>query len=209
VVAEATTSAVGFSFPLILWLVLQLATIALTTSRTPLWANYPKTSEQLTLKALLVTQIVSAALLFPFLLRSVGSTIATLATSLPFMLVAAGISSTAISQTLWAAAYVGGWIISLAAWVPNLRSDGLKRGAIALATCIALAGPALTYLRADYGPKSETGSRDFAEITPIPVVYRILLERRSNPADWTVPLVLLLSAAATAILTRIKTRQKM
>jgi hypothetical protein len=195
----------SLTFPLLLWLGLQLATVALVASRFPLWANSPRTSESLTLAALLAVQILASSLLFPILLRDWRSAAAVIAACWPFALVAAALSSTSTASAAMGEGYVSLWLAGLAGWRPLLRSDRMRAAASAVAVCLAAGGPVYVYLLADYSPASTEG-HGWWEVPLFPLLASISLLQSANrmAANWLLPSLILFTAGLTTLGRRLR-----
>src|SRR5215213_7298770 len=108
--------------PLLLWLLIQLGAILLVVLRVPLAARYPEPAERLAPHLLLAVQIITAGMLFPFLLRDWRTAVQVVATAIPFQLAAGYLAGLEPRAMLPAIALVLSWIVVLAVWQPNLTT---------------------------------------------------------------------------------------
>src|SRR5271165_735737 len=95
------------------WLAIQLITIAVSAARWPLWARAPFTGERLALAAVLVAQVASASMLFPYLLSTVRSTVLALASAAAMGALAGNLADSGAPQMLLGEGYVAVWLIVL------------------------------------------------------------------------------------------------
>ncbi len=190
--------------PLLIWLVLQLIALAIPIFRIPFFAtkSFPSTPESLALGGMLVVQIGSAALLFPFLTRDARATAMVIAASWPFTVLAGFLASHADQRKIPAAAiYASAWLIGLALWNRALRSPRVKAAAVAVAALLAFGGPVLWYLHREYGFPAGAAS-DF-EGTWGPILGAIAVAERDPLELWPwlfMGLHVVLAALACAIL---------
>jgi hypothetical protein len=143
--------------PLALWLAVQMAALLIAASRIPLSARYPSPEESLAVHVLLVVQIAASALLFPLLFRGVGGAIIVIATTIPFIQLAAFLATQTDNRRLaLAALYVILWLIGL--WFLNraCRTAKSRMHGIGLATLLSLGGATLAYLRREYAAPATT-----------------------------------------------------
>ena len=91
--------------PVFLWLVIQLIALAIPIARVPFFAtkHFPHTPETLASGVMLVFQIGSSALLFPFLLRDAKTATMAVAASWPFTVLAGFLTAQPDQRTLPAA----------------------------------------------------------------------------------------------------------
>src|SRR4051794_2325066 len=100
----------------LVWLLVQLAALGLSAARVPLAARWPADGEALALEQMLVAQTVAAGMLFPALLRDPRSCAVAILTSLPFVQLAALLSSTTFAHAAPAAGLALLWLVTLCAW---------------------------------------------------------------------------------------------
>jgi hypothetical protein len=144
---RASTVAVG---PLSIWLLVQLAAIALAALRVPLAAEYPQPAEFFAVNLLLATQFAWVAILFPWLLRSWSMTIIAAASAWIMLLMAAAMAAWSMRDVIAPAAYVTLFIVLL-----TLLRFGLSRHgqlfASAIVSTYVIGGPLVWYLQLDLG----------------------------------------------------------
>src|SRR4051812_2726841 len=107
--------------PLFCWLVIQLITLSVATFHVPLSARYPLPGEQFAIHIMLTTQIVTSAMLFPFLLRDATTSAMVILSTVPFVQLASYLSAIPTSRAALAAGYVATWLATLATWRVALR----------------------------------------------------------------------------------------
>jgi hypothetical protein len=147
----------------------------------------------LALQALLATQLITSALLFPVLLRTTQATTALIVTAWPFALVAAAVSSTPTRAAIWAESYVSIWFLSLWLWRANLHSARSLGIASAVAISLVLSGSIFGYLMHDFPAESSVSAMPAAiRSTPLISVFSLLTaERPLLPAVLGLALLLL------------------
>ncbi len=134
-----------FPTAVVIWLVVQTATLAVIAMRIPLWARAGGESQRLGFTQMIVVQIAGLALLFPMQLRGRhGITIA--CCCLPFLTLAARLSFTPTTALLAASAQVLLWALGLATWAATLRRALPCLFARLLASAVAIACPLMGYL---------------------------------------------------------------
>ena len=146
--AQSPASQKSLTPPLLVWLLIQLATLVLGASQVALSAASEQPSP---LHEMLLAQIVAAGMLFPFLLRDWRATVAMIATAAPFTLLAAILSAAPHSRALLAWSYVSLWLVAVSLWRSALPPH-LHLTAIAVSNLLTLGLPLLAYLRAEFGP---------------------------------------------------------
>ena len=135
------------ALPFALWLVLNYSHPRdRRRSHSTMVGFRPGTGPQhLALAEMLVTQFVATTLLFPWLLRG-GSGLAVAFTSLPFIQLAALLTSTPAAASIAVSLHLVMWIIGLTTWTALLRSRISQAIAIAVLGGVVIGGPLLTYL---------------------------------------------------------------
>src|SRR2546423_769380 len=103
-----------FTTPLLIWLLLQGAALLVAVLRIPLSAGYLVAGERSAIYLLLAVQMGGMALLFPLLLRDWRSSAALASSSLPFIAIAAVMSSLSAASSVTASVYVIAWLAGLA-----------------------------------------------------------------------------------------------
>lgn len=141
--------------PLLVWLAVQMAAMALAAWRVPLWAKHPPTSDPLAVHVLLSVQIIASALLFPLLLRGFGRALAAIAVTWPMLLGAGAIAAVEPSGLLRAAAFLTVWMAVLAEWARVLTDRRHRLIGVALAGGLTVGEVVLRYLQAEFGSTDE------------------------------------------------------
>src|SRR5665213_3514422 len=104
------------TIPLGAWLLVQIGAISLVALRIPLWPHAPAAGEFLAMDVLLIVQILFAALLSSRLCQDWRTTVTAIASAGPFAIFAGSLAAASSSTILYAAMYVGGWIVVLRIW---------------------------------------------------------------------------------------------
>ena len=181
--------------PLFLWLIIQLATLAIAAARVPLSARFPPAGEQFAAYAMIVAQVVAVSLLFPFLLRDAATTLMVILTALPFLQLAAYLSSTPLVRAGLAAAYVAAWIITLALLRAGLRTRSAALLGVAIAVAWSVGGAIVWYASAESREASAIDwSRDGLFGPMLGGVAQIATPR-PVAAPWVTAIVLLIISA--------------
>jgi hypothetical protein len=142
---------------LILWMAIQLLTLALAAGQVPLSARFPEPADRQATAEMLVAQIATASLIFPLLLGDFRSWILTLAGGLPMLTLAWLLGQEPVPNAVSAASYVAVWLLTLTLWRLILTDDLSQPLAVAITTLWTLGGPVLLYLRAEFaGPAGAT-----------------------------------------------------
>jgi hypothetical protein len=131
-----------------------LIALAIPIARIAFFAtkSFPSTPETLALSVMVVFQIGGAALFFPFLMRDARSAVMVIAASWPFTVMAGFLAAQANQRKIPAAAvYVSAWLLGLTIWSKVLRTPRARGVGIAAGVLLALGGPLLWYLQAEYG----------------------------------------------------------
>jgi hypothetical protein len=136
--------------PLISWLLVQGAALAIAAARVPLSAHYPQAGERLAIDLVLAAQIGASAALFPWLMRDRRAVVVTVCAAWPFIAFAAVLSALPPGPTAMVAAFVTGWLVVLAIWNAGLRSPKWRLVASAVAGLASVGGALLWYLRAEF-----------------------------------------------------------
>lgn len=150
----ATRGKSGATRPLLIWLLVQLAALALAAGRVPLWARFPQPGELLALQFLVAAQTAAASMCFPFLLRDRRTAACILATGWPMALIAGGLAAAPLSRICTAEAYVGLFLVVLTIWKIPLRSSMSQSCGAAVASLWTVGGAMLVYLRAEFAQGS-------------------------------------------------------
>jgi hypothetical protein len=136
---------------LALWLILQLLPLLAAAAQLPLSDQFPRPAEQLALDELIVVQITASALLFPLILPTLPSTLIAIAASWPFLQLAGFLAAAPPLRVLGSACYLALWLLTLNLWLRLLPHRKSLLIGVAIATTLALAGPLLWYLKAEFG----------------------------------------------------------
>ncbi len=128
----------------------------LAAARVPLAARYPEPAEQLAPHVLVATQVIAAALLFPFLLREWRVAIQLIATAIPFQFAAAILAGWDVRSIADSAACVAVWIVALSLWTASIRTEKSRALGIALASFLTLGAGIAHYLRLEFDPSTAT-----------------------------------------------------
>jgi hypothetical protein len=170
----------------VLWFAVQLGALLLSLLRVSFAAAYPRAGELLAAHVMVVSQVVAAALLFPYLMRTWPAAVAVVASSWPFDAVAGVFSAAPAGHVVWAAAYVTAWLLVLAIWnraLPEQR--GIAMAAAALA---AIGGCAVFYLRLEFAAGDIDAADVWAVAPAVPPLAALRpLVRSTEPIDWTLP----------------------
>jgi hypothetical protein len=132
--------------PLLTWILIQLAALALGASAIPIWAHHPAPRESLAAQELIAIQIAASAMLFPILLPNFSTTIAITFLAWPFLHLAGMLSLTPEANLLRACLYLSLWIIGLRTCAASLHSTNAILLGICLAESFTLGGAILWYL---------------------------------------------------------------
>jgi hypothetical protein len=182
----------AFAIPLIVWLLIQLAAIALAASGVALSANFPRPPQSLAVHEMLVVQFVGSAMFLPVLFRGGWrSWLAIVACAGPMLALAAALARMPIARVpvLWV--HVAAWVTMLALWSAVAKGRAISSIVAALAMLLSAGGLLVWYLQAEF-----QGGRDlwFLHFLPLPPVLRSL-SSSSTPLS-ALPL---LSTAAASI----------
>jgi len=136
--------------PLLCWLAINLAALAIGAAGVPLSAKPFIPPESASLAIVAVVQVASAALLWPILFRSRWGTVGVICTSIPFLQAAGFLSATSGKELLTASFLVCAWFLTLAV-IRIPKSDGTFMISARLLTAIwCIAGAIIVYLRAEF-----------------------------------------------------------
>ena len=137
--------------PVFLWLLIQLAALSLGAFRVPLAARLPPPGGQFAVHTLVAVQIAASALLFPFLLRGAATTLFVILATLPFLQLSSYVSAMPLERTAFAAAHVACWIVTLALWLPVLRTPRTQMLGVGVAVAWSIGTLLVWYARAEAG----------------------------------------------------------
>ena len=181
--------------PLAIWLGVQLFALLLACGQVQLAARFPTNTASVAVEEMICVQIIASAMLFPLLLSSWRTTAACIAAAWPFVFLAGVLAERYIDRVAMASAYVSGWLLLLAIWNRLLKSPSAKMFLVAITSVIALGGPLLWYLWAEFHHGGFVSPGRLTAFTPI--LAAISLVRKSQPdlMLW-IPLVLALGVSA-------------
>lgn len=152
------------SLPIILWIVPQLAALALSAGQVPLSAGFVRPAERAALHVMLAAQVTTAALLFPILLRSIGSAACVIALGWAYVLLAAFLATAPTASMLMGGLHVSLWLAALAPWASVALGPAGRAAACAAATLLTLGAAVLCYIRMEYQPGA---SVEWLRYTPL------------------------------------------
>lgn len=135
---------------LLVWLLIQLAAIALAALRVPLWAQAPHTMELEAMRILLTMQLVGSTLLFPRLCGSFTLSVLAATATIPMLGIATLLS--AASPAVWwrCNLFIFGWIVGLGIIrLPFRTTAGPLRLSAVLSTWVA-SGAVLLFVGGEY-----------------------------------------------------------
>ena len=202
--------------PLIVWLLIQLAAIALAASGVALSANFPQPPQSLAVHEMLIAQFVGSAMFLLVLFRGGWRAwIAMVLTAGPMLVLAAWVARMPISRVMLPWGEVGLWLTTLALWsavvsrrdardpkARGLQSPGFSPGFSprsssvlpALALLLSAGGLLWWYLRVEARQSDDLNLLDFVPLASA-------LRHLDEPANLT-PLLStsVLSAVALVIL---------
>jgi hypothetical protein len=150
---EKPVSAEPYGTAMVVWLALQLCALALSASRTMLWARSPRASEEMALAVMLITQIIAAALLLP-LLRGRRTFLILAATGWPMAQLAAFAADASLHHVILGEIYVCAWLMVVHVWSRLISSPPGRLYASAIAMLLSLGGPVLCYLSIDFAEEA-------------------------------------------------------
>jgi hypothetical protein len=140
----------SFTAPAVLWLAVQISVLALAAARIPLWARFDPPFERWALHLLAAAEVAVASLMFPWLMRSTGSSLFTIVFAIPSLGLAALLAQAGAEDLLMTSGAVVVWLLSLALWRRCLRSELAQLFAAAVASCTTLGGGVLLYLGTEF-----------------------------------------------------------
>ncbi len=156
----------SLTWPLLVWLVPQLAALSLAVGRVPLSARFPQPGELLALQFLVTAQTAAASMCFPFLLRTPRTAACILASGWPMALIAGGLAAAPLARICAAEACVSLFLIVLTIWSIPLRSSILQSCGAAVASLWTVGGAMLVLSAHEFAP----GSPDLDQALAGPLV---------------------------------------
>jgi hypothetical protein len=145
--------------PILVWSAIQIGALLLAASRAQLWARMSLPTENYALPIMLAMQIAFVAMLFPWLMQNLRSTVFLFLISALFLQLAGILGDETgwrIARAIWQS-WMG--LITLALWRAALRNSRAQMFAIAIASSIAIGGACVCYLQ-----------MEFTDAAPSPVV---------------------------------------
>ena len=188
------------------WLLIQLIVLALAAAHVPLWYRAPAAVERVAVEQMLVAQVVTSALLFPWLMRNVMTAACVILTSAPFVQLAGMLSETALTPAARAWAYAATWMVALAAWAAALRSQRAQIIGVALGGAVAVGVPLVRYLRSEFFHFPQRQPDALRWFDP---VAGALAQLRASPRDsvwWALTIALMVTGLSAAMWSRLRWR---
>jgi hypothetical protein len=179
--------------PLIVWLLIQLAAIALAASDVRLSAKFPEPPRSLAVHEMLIAQFVGAAIFLPVLLRGWRSWLAIAVAAGPMLMLASTVAGTPVGRVAWLWLEVAAWLMTLAAWraIAPRRTDIVS----AAATFLSAGGLLLWYLHTEFQPGAPA-----PWLRSLPLVSPLNSLGDPSPSGSPFPSTFLLAAASLIIL---------
>lgn len=134
---------------MLLWLLVQLAGLALAAFRVPFAAAYPQPAELQAVRLLLVFQFTWASLAFPSLLRSWQMTVVASCSACVTLALAAALAGWSMGQVIPVAGLLTVWLAALTTLRAGL-SGRTQLVAAALVGTFAVGGALVGYLQAEF-----------------------------------------------------------
>jgi hypothetical protein len=131
------------------WLAPQLAALALSALRVPLWARFPQAGELLALPLMLAVQIAAASVMLP-LFEDWTHVATAIMASWPMGLIAGSLSAARFDAVVTGEIDVALWIVAVAAASTFCRSRRARASGCVLMTMWSIGGGLLLYLRSEF-----------------------------------------------------------
>lgn len=131
------------------WLALQLIPLALAATRAPIWAKFPNMGETMAGSYLLAAQLFGSALLFPWLMCDLRTSVLVGLSAVPMLLLASALGGGGAIAAMLGVGVSVSWLVALAIWSPVLRRLHLELLGPPLLTAFLLGMALLRYLRAE------------------------------------------------------------
>ena len=160
----------SISAPLALWLIVQLAALALAAARVPLSAHFVRPGEALAVEEMLVAQFAISAMTFPFLLRDGRCCLAIVLSAAPMLQLAGVLAGAPVARLVGAWTCLAVWLTSLTIWRSALPPRR-RPIAIAVANLLTIGGGVFLYLSTEF-------HRDpfvLARALPLPATLRYFM----------------------------------
>jgi len=155
------------ALPIILWLIIQLATLIVGTLGLRFSAQYASPGDIESLRLLLVVQIVVATAGYRFLFAHPFVTLTVAVSVWPFIILTAFLSGERFQQTVLAGIYVSVWILALG-MLHRVKGAPLPPTIAAVLNLLTLGVPVLVYLSMEFS------RREIPRFGPIFDVLRLL-----------------------------------
>ena len=191
--------------PLLVWVLIQMASLVVAGARLPLAAKYPRPEESLAAYVMLVAQVVGSGLLFPYLMRDWRTAAITIAAAWPFLLLAAGIAAVPAGDASRAAGYVTAWLIALALWRTALPGPRSLAIATAIWGLLTVGAATVWYLQSEFVTE---GDNDLTWLSPLVASVRQLTSARVRGAEWALPSGLCAAALLAGFAGRVMRRRR-
>jgi hypothetical protein len=136
--------------PAVAWLAVQITVLTFAAARIPLFARFDPPFERWALHLLAAAQVAVASLLFPWLMRSIRSSLFTILFAIPLLGLAALLGQMGARDLLLTAGAVVAWLVSLALWRRCIHSKPAQLTASAAASCTTIGGGVLLYLTQEF-----------------------------------------------------------
>ncbi len=195
----ARRSAAG---PLLLWLSLQLAALAVALFRLPLSARYPGSPERLAIDILATVEVVAAPLLGPLLFRDWACSALCIASIAPMLAIAGTSSAVQPGPLFQGIAYLMGLLAGLALLTGGFRQTRGVWIVAAGGAAIALGEPLMRYLIAEYGSAPQSVTLDTEWAGPLQAASCAFHGCSVPLASWTFPIGLLVAGAIVVAVRR-------
>jgi len=192
---NATSSLIA---PLLVWSIVQLIALLASAARVRLWATFPASGESLALIELLTIQLIASSLVFPFLCRTRGSTLAISLTSLPAFAFAGFLSQANWTAVLACFAFLALWLIGLAGWREVVRTEPAQLIAISIASIFAIGGAVVGYLMREAG-------KEVLGLSSASLIFEsVRISIRPDFQAFFVVLCIAISGVAASVIFRVK-----
>jgi hypothetical protein len=151
----AASSTPAVAIPLIVWLLIQFAAIALAASRVSLSANYPRPAQSLAVHVVLVAQFVGSAVFLPVLFRGWRALAVMIVTAGLMLVLGSTMTGVPLGRVMVLWGHVALWLAALATWRAAIpRASG---AIAAVAIFLTAGGHLLAYLHAEFQPATVAG----------------------------------------------------
>jgi hypothetical protein len=211
----------SFAIPLIVWLLIQLAAIALAASGVVLSARFPKPPQSLAVHEMLVAQFIGSAMFFSVLFRGGWrGWLAMVVAAAPMLMGAAWLARMPLSRVpgLWV--HVGAWLAMLALWSAvgmdrgsrsrAMHSPALGSVLTAAAMLLSAGGLLVWYLQSEFQPNHDLVP---IRILPLPALLQSLTTSSASfvvlPLLSTATLVLVAAVILAAKASRRRANQRL